>query len=134
MKEIESLEKERAQQEKSFSHKVVLHDFWPFPTELLVHCPLTPMKPVQHGIGRWNVVLHDILRNTTGARTKTRGMSCGTTFYPSTRHFSRQQYIYRVYALGQGGFLFFTRRRTKPRTNRRRTADEHKQVDSINFH
>ena len=132
MKEIESLEKERAQQE---SHKVVLHDFWPFPTELLVHCPLTPMKPVQHGIGRWNVVLHDILRNTTGARTKTRGMSCGTTFYPSTRHFSREQYIYRVYALGQGGILlFFTRRRTKPRTNRRRTADEHKQVDSINFH
>ena len=68
-----------------------------------------------HGRNTRNVVWHDIL-------------PFYTTFLEAT------VYISRLCARSGGILLFFTRRRTKPRTNRRRTADEHKQVDSINFH
>ena len=96
-KEIESLETTRTQQEeKSISHKVVLHEFYSLPTELLARRPSTPKKPVQHGIARGNVVWHDILRKVYGNATETRRMSCGTTFLRTPRHSSLRTYKYNV--------------------------------------
>ena len=139
MKEIESLETTRTQQEeRSISDKVVLHDFHPSPRKFSRCLPLTLKNVVPHGNLRWNVVLHDILRTRTRKRDGNAGnvvwhdiLPFYTTFLEGTVYISRL-------CIRSGGFdfIFFSvLSRVDERSHTETSADQTNEsnIDSINF-